>query len=160
MGQIIERIYSQNLDNNMKKPALDLFKAILEIEESLLEWKAGLPAEIQIISSTDEIPWRAKTQCYCDNILSLRFLNARALLHRAVFAHLLLVTPTSPMSSRLDKEAEMLRAFAPKSMEICLESAITTIKIISHGIIRGEDLPAWWFSIYYGKELLCRVRQY
>lgn len=129
---------------------MELFKSILEIEESLLEWKAGLPVDVQIISHADlDSVSSDSASLSSDIILSLRYLSARALLHREVFSRLLLKNE-SP-TTRSNKELEMLLEFAPKSLDICLESAVTSIDIISRCISHEEVLPAWWFSIYYGK---------
>ncbi|KAH6668430.1 fungal-specific transcription factor domain-containing protein [Halenospora varia] len=150
VGNIIEKIYDQNLDNTTKQSASHLFKSVLEIEESLLEWKACLPVDVRIISKADlDIVYSNSGPLPSNIILSLRYFNTRALLHREVFSRLLLTSANLTPGSGPNIEREMLLEFAPKSLDICLESAVTSINIISRCISCEELLPAWWFSIYY-----------
>ncbi|KAH6668410.1 fungal-specific transcription factor domain-containing protein [Halenospora varia] len=150
VGDIIEKIYDQNLDNAPKRPASHLFQSIIEIEESLLDWKGDLPADVRIICKSElDLVDPMSEFLPSDIILSLRYLNTRALLHKEVFSRLLLTPANRSTGTRPNKDFAMLLEFGPKSLDVCLGSAVTSINIICRYLSSEELLPAWWFSIYY-----------
>jgi hypothetical protein len=58
LGEIIDRVYHQNLSTASSQPLLEMFKAIIDCEQSLARWKESLSPERSLISDP------AEAMCY------------------------------------------------------------------------------------------------
>lgn len=87
-------------------------------------------------------------------VLTLRFLNVRLLLHRAI---LLRTLGSNAAAASLDHEVALLQHIGPSSTKTCLESAVHTLDLVHATVTSSgshkEVLGAWWFSLYYSKIL-------
>lgn len=131
----------------MPSSLLDLQQHIVRIENRLFEWKNQLPLSCRLLELSEAEDFRLPGEGLRERrtvvVLSLRYLNLRALLHRATIYRLL-----EPGAARQDcREFHSLH----NSINICIESAVLSIKIISRVVQQRDILPIWWFSAYYSK---------
>ena len=92
-------------------------------------------------------------------VLTLRYLNVRLLLHRAI---LLRILGRNGEAGHVDHEAALLQRVGPDSIKTCLDSAVHTLDLV-HATVTSpgshkEVLGAWWFSLYYSKFVLSRLK--
>lgn len=78
-------------------------------------------------------------------VITLRYLNARILLHRGVLARFL-------DHDGSKEEWDFLKLFGRSSIEVSVIAASELIDII-HSVAECQHrmLTTWWFSIYYSK---------
>jgi hypothetical protein len=148
LGQVIESVY----DNNISCPAQatgmhQILKKVLEVDQDLTKWRQQLPPGLSEVTTSelerlqsigDMVTYRFRT------ILTLRYLNVRTLLHRAVLLRLL---ESPPHPSHTDLTFNM----SVSSMKVCVESAMASIGIISYATNQQNLLPIWWYSVYFSK---------
>lgn len=148
MGEIVRDLYGSNLTHLAASTQLSqLLSNVFDKEHDLLRWVDALPS-YNLLIATDELdsdfnsdlislPFRV--------ILTLRYLNVRMLLHRAVLSHLL-----AAVGSELKTNKQRF-AFgtATSSIDTCLDTAMQTVSIVSRGRHRQDVLPIWWYSIYF-----------
>ena len=128
------------------------------IEGSLIDWESMLPGGLSIIQpnevaqrlAQDEPASPSHLALKLQMVLTLRYLNVRLLLHRAV---LLRVLSTNGEAGSVDHEAALLQHIGPNSTKTCLDSAVHTLDLV-HATVTSpgshkEVLGAWWFSLYY-----------
>ncbi|KAF5238836.1 hypothetical protein FANTH_10164 [Fusarium anthophilum] len=146
LGQVIESVY----DNNITHPARangmhQMLKKVLEVDQDLTRWCEQLPPGLSKVTTSelkrlqgieDILTYRFRT------IVTLRYLNVRTLLHRAVLSRLL---EPAPHPSYTD----LIFNMSVSSMEVCVESALESLGIISHATHQQNLLPIWWYSVYY-----------
>jgi len=123
---------------------------VAEIEEKLSLWRQKLPSALQIISAND-IPegggppsqfWRQSI------ILSLRYHNTRALLHRQFAVKgLSEIWGAGPSQNKF--EGDFFWNFGLASIKVCSDSAIETVEIVHKVKHRSDLLGFWWFTLYY-----------
>ena len=86
------------------------------------------------------------------NVLNLRYLNVRILLHRPILTRLL--DARSDLSIQA-AELALLEQIGSNSISICMQSATSIITIVQTVLRVSERqsslLGAWWFTLYYGK---------
>ena len=84
-------------------------------------------------------------------VITLRYLSARVLLHRAIVARFLDHDIPKPGAGNAE-EWVFLQNFGSSSLEICVQSA-TEIIVIIHSVTESQHrmLTTWWFSIYYSE---------
>ncbi|KAA8904477.1 fungal-specific transcription factor domain-containing protein [Sphaerosporella brunnea] len=151
LGRIIDTLYGGNLGGtDPSEPSFTDVARIAEIEEKLAKWRENLPAALQIVSAAD-IPegggppsqfWRQSI------ILSLRYHNTRALLHRQFAVKgLSEIWGGGPSSNRF--EGDFFWNFGLASIKACSDSAIETVEIIHKVKYRSDLLGFWWFTLYY-----------
>ncbi|PWW79720.1 hypothetical protein C7212DRAFT_288967 [Tuber magnatum] len=151
LGMIIDTLYGANLGGgDQVEPTFADVARVAEIEEKLSTWRQQLPAALSIVSSSD-IPngggppskfWRQSI------ILSLRYYNTRALLHRQfVVKGLSEIWGGGPSTNKF--EGDFFWNFGWASIKVCAESAIETVEIIHKVKYRSDLLGFWWFTLYY-----------
>jgi len=151
LGMIIDTLYGGNLGgSDPSEPTFTDVARVAEIEEKLSEWRQQLPAALSIVSAND-IPegggppsqfWRQSI------ILSLRYYNTRALLHRQfVVKGLSEIWGAGPSTNRF--EGDFFWNFGLASIRVCADSAAETVEIIHKVKHRSDLLGFWWFTLYY-----------
>lgn len=155
IGRIIDDLYGGNLggttyDPDSPIPTFTDIARVAEIEAKLSQWRASLPQALSIISASD-IPdgggpisqfWRQSI------ILSLRYYNTRALLHRQ-FAVKGLAEIWGAGPSKDKFEGDFFWNFGWASIKACADSAIQTIEIIHKVKHRSDLLGFWWFTVFF-----------
>jgi hypothetical protein len=151
LGRIIDTLYGGNLGGSDPSEAsfTDVAR-VAEIEEKLSLWRQRLPSALQIISAND-IPegggppsqfWRQSI------ILSLRYHNTRALLHRQFAVKgLSEIWGAGPSQNKF--EGDFFWNFGLASIKVCSDSAIETVEIVHKVKYRSDLLGFWWFTLYY-----------
>lgn len=153
LGMIIDGLYGGNLGGgDQVEPTFADVARVAEIEEKLSQWRQQLPSALTIVSASD-IPagggppskfWRQSI------ILSLRYYNTRALLHRQfVVKGLSEIWGGGPSCNRF--EGDFFWNFGWASIKVCVESAIETVEIIHRVKYRSDLLGFWWFTLYYSE---------
>lgn len=150
LGRIIDTLYGGNLGGSDPTGPFTDIARIAEIEEKLALWRQKLPSALQIVSAAD-IPdgggpssqfWRQSI------ILSLRYHNTRALLHRQFAVKgLSEIWGAGPSTNRF--EGDFFWNFGLASIKACSDSAIETVEIIHKVKYRSDLLGFWWFTLYY-----------
>jgi len=151
LGRIIDTLYGGNLGGtDPSEPTFTDVARIAEIEEKLANWRQSLPTVLQTVSAAD-IPegggppsqfWRQRI------ILSLRYHNTRALLHRQFAVKgLSEIWGAGPSTNRF--EGDFFWNFGLASIKACGDSAIQTVEIIHKVKHRSDLLGFWWFTLYY-----------
>ncbi|KAB5516905.1 fungal-specific transcription factor domain-containing protein [Coniochaeta sp. 2T2.1] len=150
LGDVIANQYGQNVGMPSHASLSSLFESTIRLEGQLLSWKRNLPPLLR------QRPWESGTSVNAGDtmmvwdrlsiILTLRYLNVRALLHRPVLARFLEQTHAPPGDG---EDAHVLERFGHPSLEVSLEAAAETIDIIHRFRETPVILGAWWFSAYY-----------
>lgn len=151
---MIKDIYGSNISNLPSSTPLNLLLSkVLRKEHDLSQWVQSLPPYITPITkkefNLDPASDKPASLSY-QVILTLRYLNVRMLLHRAVLSRLLSMTASESNANAED----FAIGSAISSIDKCLEMAIQTISIISQARHRQDILPVWWWSIYFCKAFL------
>lgn len=159
---IIDQLYGQNLGYGDDLSVSSIIAKLFPIEGSLIDWESTLPRGLSIIQpnevaqrlAQDEPASRSHLALKLQMVLTLRYLNVRLLLHRAV---LLRILSTNGEAGFVDHEAALLQHIGPNSTKTCLDSAVHTLDLV-HATVTSpgshkEVLGAWWFSLYYSKPL-------
>lgn len=153
VGEIIQRVYEKNIPTHPTIPSSELFQRIMSIEPELASCKASLPLHVRILTKEDVWAYLQGRATFTplSIVLTLRYHNARLLLHRAMVTRFL-------SYDRIDgydtQEWEFLHDFGRVSLEISMRSSMELVEIIasaSEGCL--PMLTAWWFSLYYGRYL-------
>ncbi|KAH6867512.1 fungal-specific transcription factor domain-containing protein [Thelonectria olida] len=149
LGHIIETVYDNNISNHSHPTSLNkLLEKVLEAEQDLTKWVQELPqalpqvtaSELNRLQGTED-----RQTCRFRTILTLRFLNVRTLLHRAVLSQLLELQPQESVGTGQD----FIFRMGASSVESCVEAAVESIGIISHATHQQDLLPIWWYSVYF-----------
>ena len=137
------------MNNDLECGLFDLQKRSAEIDCQLTKWRNSLPKSLNlesVLSPNGVLSHNRDHETRAVVILSLRYLNLRALLYRGVLCHLL--------DPRTRPETPREVCIMSSSVTCCLESAIQTIKVITHEVEKRVLLPISWFSAYYSKYFL------
>lgn len=149
LGNVISKIYQDNVKHDPDLTCTEILQETIKLEKQLMEWRQALPSQVQLISLQDiDSPSNSHRSRI---VLTLRYLNARALLHRGVVAQFLRVS--AGLATLKDPELSLLRSYGLISLETCSESAMNSIDIICRVANNESLLPVWWVSIYYGRFL-------
>lgn len=151
LGLIIDTLYGGNLGgSDPGGPTFTDVARVAEIEERLSAWRQALPSALAMVSACD-IPedggppsqfWRQSI------ILSLRYYNTRALLHRQfVVKGLSEIWGAGPSTNKF--EGDFFWNFGLASIQVCCDSAVETVEIIHKVKYRSDLLGFWWFTLYY-----------
>jgi hypothetical protein len=159
---IIDQLYGQNLGYGDDLSISSIITKLFPIEGSLIDWESTLPRGLSIIQpnevaqrlALDEPASPSHLALKLQMVLTLRYLNVRLLLYRAV---LLRILGTNGEAGSVDHEAALLHHIGPNSTKTCLDSAVHTLDLV-HATVTSpgshkEVLGAWWFSLYYSKPL-------
>ena len=128
-----------------------LLQRVISIESKLEAWKSGLPVALRIKTKEEIIMNPVDTSDFSrlSTVLTLRYLNAKTLLYRAVLTRLLDNDPQRTASTSHS-------VFVHSAERICLDLnviAATEMIEIHHAMLRSRQkmLTTWWFSLHYGK---------
>lgn len=160
---ILDQIYGQNLGYGDDLPISSIITRLFSMEGSLIDWESKLPRGLGIIQpnevaqrlAQDEPASPSHLALKLQMVLTLRYLNVRLLLHRAVLVRVL---GSNGSAGSVDHEAALLQHVGPNSTKTCLDSALHTLDLV-HATVTSpgshkEVLGAWWFSLYYSEFLL------
>jgi hypothetical protein len=152
IGDIIDQVYQKNIEREVIIPSPELFQRILSIERKLSAWKLQLPQNLQLRSTEDIFPDSADELLFSrlSAVITLRYLNARILVHRTMISRFLACNNGSTPSDT--EEWNFLKHFGRSSLEISTISAVEMINII-HALSEAGHrmLTTWWFIIYYSR---------
>ncbi|RHZ43424.1 uncharacterized protein CDV56_101946 [Aspergillus thermomutatus] len=146
LGEIIEDVYDRNLESSMSASLPALLERVIAIESRLEDWRMTylplLASSTYGLDPEDPQPGPLQEE-RAQVLLSLRYLNVRALLHRAVLYHML--------EKKLDSDVcdQYYNEGMNTSVASCLDCAVSSVKLISYSMQRPALLPIWWFSAYY-----------
>jgi hypothetical protein len=150
IGEIIDKVYQKNIETDIKMSNSDLLLCILPIERRLSVWKSTSPPNLQVKSKEDLLQTgESKIDSSLSAVITLRYLNARILLHRPILSRFLDQNMREPDYTA---DCGFLYQFAKGNLEACMVSACEMIDII-YSLYQGRHhmLTNWWFTIYYSK---------
>jgi hypothetical protein len=149
LGKAIESVYDNNISCPAQTTSLhQMLTKVLEVDQNLINWRQQLPPGLSQVTASELSHLQAvgETQTYrFRTILTVRYLNVRTLLHRAVLSRLL----ESP--SRQAHQEDLIFNMSVSSMETCVDAALESIGIISHATHQQYLLPIWWYSVYFSR---------
>lgn len=164
MWQIIDSLYGQNIGCDEPMGLGDTVSRLFTIEQQLLDWERRLPTSLRLTASEElfatepgaESSDAAKRNLKLRNILTLRYLNLRILLHRPILSRFLDAHADADGTQR-EADLVLLQQIGSNSIRICTQSATSIINIV-HAVLAAQDwrrgrLDAWWFTLYYGKSM-------
>lgn len=151
LGKIIDEVYGSNIARDADLAYDTLIQRVTDLESKLEAWKCDLPLSLgvkgreQIVqdSTGDSELARLST------VLTLRYLSARMLLHRAVLERFLEADTPKP---KRRGGSVFMESLEKTSLTLCVSSAVDLIDIHHEtSKSRRRMLTTWWFSLYYGK---------
>lgn len=121
----------------------------MKLDHELTEWKRTLHPAVAILSPQDFSRLEPQNWAYnrTQTVLTLRYLSVRLVLYRKVLEKAL--DDASNQRSAND-DLDYSPPIAQAMLQICVDSAITMIKLVGVAAPRTDMLPAWWFTAYYG----------
>jgi hypothetical protein len=150
VGEVIERIYQKNFGPSRIWQFSKLLSEVILCEDELDHWRASIPAPFQIIKSAQLVSSAASDRSLpfsLNLVLTLRYLNARILLHRAIIESFL-----RRKGNQEETEMTAVESFGKESLTISLSSSREMIELISEAQTQGlRILTTTWFMIYYGQ---------
>ena len=149
MGEVIERIYRKNFGPTRVLPFAKLLSEVILCEDKYDHWRASIPSPFLILSSVQLASSTITEQSLPSAfsfVLTLRYLSARILLHRAIIESFL-----RRNKGKDEMEISRVERFGMESLAISLDSSREMIDLISEAHIQGlRNLTTTWFMIYYG----------
>jgi hypothetical protein len=148
-GDIIRDIYNHNVFPAQPLRLDELFSKIIHLDHDLTQWKRKLHPDSALLplDSIGDMNLENWVYTKIQTVLTLRFLNVRALLFRKVLEHSL---HRIGKPSDLSNDIECSLPIGKTMIQACTDSCIQTISIIRCIGTRPELLPAWWYTAYYG----------
>ncbi|KAK4623576.1 hypothetical protein CLAFUW4_05543 [Fulvia fulva] len=152
----IEDLYGKN-GGGRTSFTLKTIAKVYTLEGDLAQWTSDLVPQLSILTSSE----LAKQPMHLNEpvallirrqrtVITLRFHNARILVHRPVLEGLMdlyLATDPDP------QHAESMSKAGANCVALAMSSAVECVEIVHHliaGSTHGhQQLGAWWFSIYY-----------
>lgn len=152
-------VYEMNVPRNTELDCQTFLLRVVCIESKLETWKKELPVMIGVRTSKEILQNLAGTSDISrfSTVLTLRYLNARTLLHRAVLTRFL---DSEGQNMTANADWVLLRALEKTSLDLSVSSAVEMIEIhqaMSNSCQRM--LTTWWFSLYYGTPGQCFRQQ-
>lgn len=148
LGKVIESVYDNNISCPAQTTSLhQMLSKVLEVDQNLVKWRQQLPLGLSQVTASELSQLQAvgETQTYrFRTILTVRYLNVRTLLHRAVLSRLL-------ESPSRQAHQDLIFNMSVSSMETCVDAALESIGIISHATHQQYLLPIWWYSVYFSR---------
>lgn len=153
MGHILDKVYDNNIHAVDDTSPSIVFNRVMSVDPELARWKSELPWPLHILSVEEAQiaitdPDRSGDTAF-NFILTLRYFHARLLLHRPILVCFLGYDSSSNSS---EEEWTFLLQFGRSSLQMCLNSALEMINILSLiSECKDKLRPAttWWFQIYY-----------
>lgn len=148
-----------NIPKETDHTSRDFLQSVMALETKLEAWKSSLPDDLKIQSKEQTIQRLidTSTMARLSIVLSLRYLNARTLLHRII---LIVLLDREAQKTNFDNDSIFLRNAEAISLELSVASATEVIQI--HHAIPNHSPPMltiWWFSVYYSKLLTKTKRE-
>ena len=152
LGETIGELYGQNNGCGDPLPLPKTLRKVIKLETDLVKWRRQLPNELLVQACSPSAVDNEQALIFerLSTIMTLRYLNARVLLHRPVLSHFLRHT----YESDLELEGnDFLLQCSRNSLQVCLDSAAEIIATMETAVTRPYMLGAWWFSLYYSQFL-------
>lgn len=150
VGSTIDEVYQMNITREVDLEYHVLLEQVISLEAKLEAWKTNLPLSLHI-RTKDEIvqdPFDTSDYSRLSTVLTLRYLNTRTLLHRAILTRFLDQTSQTATTTG---QSVFLRTSENISLDLCVSSAVEMIEIhYAMSKISQQMLTTWWFSLYYG----------
>lgn len=150
VGSIIDDIYQMNIMREVDLEYSILLEQVMSLEAKLEDWKTDLPFPLRI-RTKDEIvqdPVDKSDYSRLSTVLTLRYLNIRTLLHRAVLTRFL---DQNHLTTVTTGQSVFLQASENISLDLSVSSAVEMIEIhYAMSKVSQQMLTTWWFSLYYG----------
>lgn len=135
-----------------------MLESTVALEQRLTAWKRNLypqlrrrPWDALDSDSLSPIAWDPVFD-RLSVIITLRYLNARILLHRPVLSAFLRKRVRQRVGgAELDEEDAFFQDLGERSVKICEQSAMEIVQIVYRTSAPPALLGAWWFSAYYSK---------
>ena len=154
VGDILANLYGNNLSSDLPRSMSDMTQSVLCLEKRLASWKRALPVELQ------KRPWmsdisnvQVSTPLSGDHvsdrlsiIMTLRHLNVRILLHRAVLSKFL---ADDCHAEDQDSTDVFFYGVAEQSVIVCETSASELVAVVYSMGSNTAFLSAWWLTAYY-----------
>lgn len=142
-----------NIPKETDHTSRDFLRPVMALETKLEAWKSGLPHDLKVQAQEQTVQKLTDTSVMArlSTVLTLRYLNARTLLHRVV---LMVLLDRDAQKITFDEDSVFLRNAEAISLELSVASAIEMIQI--HHAIPDHSTPMltnWWYSLYYSKLL-------
>ena len=151
VGDIITDIFNSNIHQCDAPDYKSLLERVFSNDSKLESWKKELPFALRVRTRQEIVQGLVEQpdDFQLSAVLTLRYLNARTLLHRAVLAHLLDIERHNTVSA---SESAFLTSIENTSLEISVFSAVEMIEIhYAMSTSNQQMLTTWWFSLYYGE---------
>ncbi|KFY90238.1 hypothetical protein V498_06095 [Pseudogymnoascus sp. VKM F-4517 (FW-2822)] len=159
MWNVIQTAYGGNLGSESNVGVVERITRIFPIEQQLVDWKRRLPPNLALQQAANVAPSPALTVDSQDFflekfrvILTLRHHNLRVLLHRPILVSFLDLAGNNSLQDDAET-SRYLEQFGGNSVQICVQSSIEIISLISTIVsstgLRRTWLGAWWFTLYY-----------
>jgi hypothetical protein len=159
MSHVIDSLYSQNIGCDTLETSETILH-LFRLEQELSKWKQSVIPELTVVSPDDptNLPLANaldkstifKTRY--SNIITLRYLNLRLLLHRPILNKVL---NQDAHDSTTMQEDLLLQQIGQNSLQTCMQSARLIITIVQEAISESSAesslLGAWWFTLYYSE---------
>lgn len=143
-----------------------MLERTMVLEQRLAAWKRNLYPQLQrrpwdtldpetiSMSAWDPVFDRLSV------IITLRYLNARILLHRPLLSAFLQQRARFRAAAEVTEDGDpFFQDLAARSVKICEQSAMEMVEIVHKTSNPPALLGAWWFSAYYSKPLNSIVKR-
>lgn len=158
LQKAIVRLYGNNSGARMSFNVENIAKVYM-LEGELLQWSKDLPPQLAVMQCNqilaEALPLTVPLEILSRRqrtVLTLRYLNARILIHRPILEGLL----EAINSEGVDMDyLQVIRQAGANSVSFAVTCA-TKLIYIMHRLVAGsnreqghQQLGAWWFSLYY-----------
>lgn len=154
-------MYNSNIHPIFSQPLPKIMEHIIALEQDLDAWRQTLNPQLRQRPWDDRVVLSSSTppqdQIFgrFSAIMTLRFLNARILLHRPVLIDLVKRFPAPTQSPVSYDSTAFFVTLGLQSVEVSQDCGTEIIEIVS----RMKPLPVpWWIAAYYGRSLTRRYR--
>ena len=132
---------------------------IFELEKDFRKWRQSLPESLSIFAVTEiAITTISDSPTYYAErfrlLLTLRYINLQVLLYRPALSAALSLRMQGNSNDRLVSSWPVLQSNFVDSCVRSSEEMISILHFLTVTQRRGPQLlGAWWFSLYYGKDV-------
>lgn len=155
MGDILERLYDNNLGSNPNPEPSQILEQTTKVCFGLAQWQDTLPSNLKIMTCHDTIDAVAPLMLESTRLrvlLSLRYLGIRILAMRPVIN--LFLDTTGSESSSHEHTSRWLHSCGATILSDLVKTAGDVLHISKELLKASETthqnlLGAWWFSCYY-----------
>lgn len=154
-SRIIKILYGGNFGGRMKI-GLDKIGSIYSLEADLIRWSETLgshvtPLQLSEVNSIAQAPVDITIR-RLRTIMTLRFMNARILIHRPLLEGLLENMSSNQPDTEHIRLMRQAGTYSIKTALSCATRCISTVYTLVVGADSAEwskQLGAWWFTVYY-----------